>query len=358
MDGQGEVVVGVAMMLMGENSRTVTEAVKAKLAELSPSLPRGTRIEPFYDRSALVDRTIGTVVKNLAEGAALVVLVLVFLLGNLRAGAIVALAIPLSMLFALLLMNAIGSSGNLMSLGAIDFGLIVDGAVIIVENAVRRLAEARHAQGRELTDAERTTIVEAAARRGAGGEPVRRADHRDRLPADPHARRHRGQAVPSDGDDGAVRARWRVPGDLTLVPVLASLVLRGGQEHETRLMRAMHRVYRPALAGAMRRRAVTLGCGVVVLAAAVLVGRQVGAEFVPKLDEGDVLVEARRLPGVALSRVGRDRRAPPEGAARGARGRARRVEDRRAGARDRSDGHRADRRLHPAQTRADRGARA
>ena len=301
IDGQGEVTVGVVMMLMGANSRTVTEAVKAKLAELSPSLPRGTRVEPFYDRSALVDRTIGTVVKNLAEGAALVVLVLVFLLGNLRAGALVALVIPLAMLFALLLMNAIGSSGNLMSLGAIDFGLIVDGAVIVVENAVRRLAEARHAQGRELTDAERTTVVEAAA-------------------AEMLAASLFGQLIIAivyvpiltlGGVEGklfhpmATTVLFALGGaflaTITLVPVLASLVLRGGQERETLLMRAMHRVYHPALAGAMRRRAVALGCGVVVLAAAVMVGRQIGAEFVPKLDEGDVLVEARRLPGVALS---------------------------------------------------------
>src|SRR4029079_7915907 len=138
MDGQGEVVVGVALMLLGENSRTVTERVKAKLDELRPTLPPGTRIQPFYARADLVNRTIATVGKNLAEGALLVVLVLFLLLGNLRAGLIVALAIPLSMLFAIVLMNLAGDSENVMSRAAIDFGLIVDGAVIIVENAVRR----------------------------------------------------------------------------------------------------------------------------------------------------------------------------------------------------------------------------
>ena len=136
MDGQGEVVVGVAIMLMGENSRAVTERVKARLEELRPTLPAGIRIEPFYDRSELVNRTIKTVATNLTEGAVLVILVLLVLLGDLRAGLIVAATIPLAMLFAITLMSWTGASGNLMSLGAIDFGLIVDGAVIIVENAV------------------------------------------------------------------------------------------------------------------------------------------------------------------------------------------------------------------------------
>jgi cobalt-zinc-cadmium resistance protein CzcA len=136
-DGKGEVVVGVALMLLGENSRTVTEAVKARLSTLQSSLPEGTRVEPFYDRSQLVSRTIRTVATNLLEGALLVVAVLLLLLGNLRAGFVVALTIPLSLLFALIVMNAFGLSGNLMSLGAIDFGLIVDGAVIIVENGRR-----------------------------------------------------------------------------------------------------------------------------------------------------------------------------------------------------------------------------
>ena len=309
IDGQGEVTVGVVMMLMGANSRTVTEAVKTKITELTPSLPGGIRIEPFYDRAALVDRTIRTVAKNLAEGALLVVLVLVFLLGNLRAGAIVALVIPLAMLFALLLMNAAGSSGNLMSLGAIDFGLIVDGAVIVVENAVRRLAEARHQQSRELTPEERRAIVEAAS-----AEMLSASLFGQLIIAIVY--------IPILGLGGiegklfhpmATTVLFALAGaflaTITLVPVLASLVLRAGQERETLLMRVMQRMYRPALTGAMRRRAVALACGVLLLAVAAIVGRQIGAEFVPKLDEGDVLVEARRLPGVALSEsIATDRR--------------------------------------------------
>ena len=301
IDGKGEVTVGVVMMLMGANSRTVTDAVKAKIAELGPTLPRGVRIEPFYDRSLLVDRTIHTVTKNLAEGAVLVILVLVLLLGNLRAGAIVALVIPLAMLFALLLMNATGSSGNLMSLGAIDFGLIVDGAVIVVENAVRRLAEARHERDRALTPEERTQIVE-----GASTEVLSASLFGQLIIAIVYI-----PIVALGGMEGklfrpmASTVLFALGGaflvTVTLVPVLASLLLREGVERETWLMRIAHRVYRPTLALTMRRRAAVLGAGILVLAVAIVVGRQVGAEFVPKLDEGDVLVEARRLPGVALS---------------------------------------------------------
>src|SRR3954464_10729041 len=159
MDGKGEVVVGVALMLMGENARVVTDRVKARLEELKPTLPAGMRIDAFYDRSELVKRTIKTVATNLGEGAALVIIVLLILLGDLRAGLIVASTIPLSMLFAVSVMRWTGASGNLMSLGAIDFGLIVDGAVIIVENAVRRMSGARAARDSDLTLEERLAVV-------------------------------------------------------------------------------------------------------------------------------------------------------------------------------------------------------
>jgi cobalt-zinc-cadmium resistance protein CzcA len=143
-DGRGEGVVGIAMLLSGENSREVVERVKAKVAEIEPTLPPGIMIDPFYDRTDLVRRTIRTLTKNLIEGGALVVLVLLVLLGSLRAGLVVALAVPLSMLGAFVGMWYAGLSGNLMSLGAIDFGLIVDGSVVLVENVVRRVAEYRH----------------------------------------------------------------------------------------------------------------------------------------------------------------------------------------------------------------------
>jgi cobalt-zinc-cadmium resistance protein CzcA len=143
-DGEGEIVAGIAMMLKGENSRTVVERVKERIAQIQKTLPKGIELIPFYDRAELVDRTIWTVVKNLLEGALLVIIVLLLLLGNWRGSLLVATIIPLSMLFAAILMRLFNVSGNLMSLGALDFGLIVDGAVVMVENSVRRRAEAQH----------------------------------------------------------------------------------------------------------------------------------------------------------------------------------------------------------------------
>src|SRR5581483_6113432 len=142
-DGAGEAVTGVVMMLMGENSRVVAQRVREKLEEIKASLPKGVTVDSYYDRTALVRKTIGTVEKNLVEGGILVIAVLLVLLGNIRGGLIVASAIPLSMLFAFTGMVYAGLSGNLMSLGAIDFGLIVDGSVVMIENIVRRLGEER-----------------------------------------------------------------------------------------------------------------------------------------------------------------------------------------------------------------------
>ena len=301
-DGEGEVVVGVAMMLMGENSRTVTQAVKERLAAIQPSLPEGTRIEPFYDRSVLVSRTIKTVATNLVEGALLVIGILFLLLGDLRAGLVVALVIPLSMLFAITVMNAAGLSGNLMSLGAIDFGLIVDGAVIIVENAVRRLSLRQLEIGRALTEGERVETVREATLevRSASvfGEAIIAIVY---LPI-----------LALTGIEGklfhpmAITVLLALLGafllSLTFVPVLASYLIRPGKgEHETWLLRKAHALYVPLLRRAMRRRWVPLTAGVLALAATAVVFTRVGAEFVPQLDEGDLLVEARRLPGIALS---------------------------------------------------------
>jgi cobalt-zinc-cadmium resistance protein CzcA len=302
MDGKGEVVVGVALMLMGENSRVVTERVKARLEELRPTLPPGIKIEPFYDRSELVNRTIKTVVKNLSEGAALVIIVLLVLLGDMRAGLIVASTIPLAMLFAISLMAATGASGNLMSLGAIDFGLIVDGAVIIVENAVRRLAEAQAAKGRDLEPGERPAIVQASAvevlSASVFGTIIIAVVY---LPM-----------LALRGIEGklfhpmALTVLYALGGafvlSLTLVPVLASRFLRPrALAHETWLMRQAHRGYVPVLRRALARPAITFGAGLLVLAAGAGLLTRLGAEFVPQLDEGDLLLEARRLPGIALT---------------------------------------------------------
>ncbi|HEY0882567.1 MAG TPA: efflux RND transporter permease subunit, partial [Archangium sp.] len=277
-NGEGEVVVGVALMLMGENSRTVTEAVKAKLASLESTLPPGTRVEPFYDRAAMVDRTIGTVGKNLLEGALLVMLVLFLLLGDLRGGAVVAITIPLSLLFAVMLMNAFGLSGNLMSLGAIDFGLLVDGAVIIVENAVRRLSERQALQDAPLTMEERLETVEKSTLevRAASvfGEAIIAIVY---LPV-----------LALIGTEGklfrpmATTVLLALLGafilSLTLVPVLTSLFVKPQRAHEeTWLLKQVHRLYRPAFEAAMRFRAVTVGIAVVALALTVGLFTRLGA---------------------------------------------------------------------------------
>lgn len=302
-DGQGEVVVGVAMMLLGENSRKVTDAVKKKIESIQPSLPAGTTIEPFYDRSVLVDRTIKTVLRNLAEGAVLVIAVLFILLGDLRAGIVVATVIPLSLLFALMVMNALGLSGNLMSLGAVDFGLLVDGAVIIVENAVRRLSERQQESATPLSADDRLKVVEDATMevRSASifGEAIIAIVY---LPI-----------LALIGIEGkmfrpmATTVLLALAGafilSLTLVPVLTSYLVKPKKgEHETWLLRKVHAGYVPLFRRAMKHRWVTVGVGVFALAAAIgLFATKIGAEFVPQLDEGDLLVEARRLPGIALS---------------------------------------------------------
>ncbi|MBK6463462.1 MAG: efflux RND transporter permease subunit [Myxococcales bacterium] len=301
-DGKGETVLGVAMMLLGENSRTVTAAVKAKLVAIEPSLPPGTKLVPFYDRSVLVNRTTATVGKNLVEGAALVIVVLFVLLGDLRAGLVVAVVIPLSLLFAVAAMNALGLSGNLMSLGAIDFGLLVDGAVIIVENAERRLSEARRDRERDLSPEERTQIVETATLevRSASlfGEAILTIVYFPLLTL--------------SGIEGkmfrpmATTVLLALAGafllSLTVVPVLTSLVLVPRKEHqETWLLRKIHAAFVPVLGQAFKRRGLAVGFAVAMLGVAVACGSRLGAEFIPQLDEGDLLVEARRLPGAALT---------------------------------------------------------
>jgi heavy metal efflux system protein len=301
-DGEGEVVVGVALMLMGENSRTVTQGLIRKLDELRPTLPAGVVVEPFYDRTLLVDRTITTVATNLAEGAALVVLVLLLLLGDLRAGLVVASTIPLAMLFAVMVMNAAGLSGNLMSLGAIDFGLIVDGAVIVVENAARRLTEASGRLGRALTADERARVIHDSTLevRGAAvfGEIIIAIVY---LPI-----------LALSGIEGklfhpmAYTVLFALAGafiaSLTIVPVLTHYLVRPHPHaRETLLLRAVHRVYSPVLGLALRWRVATLAAGTLALAGGVALFGRLGAQFVPQLDEGDVLVEARRMPGTALT---------------------------------------------------------
>jgi cobalt-zinc-cadmium resistance protein CzcA len=300
-DGEGEVAVGVALMLMGENSRIVTERVKERVAQLAKTLPEGVSIEPYYDRSELVDRTIRTASTNLAEGALLVVLVLFLVLGHLRAGLVVATAIPLAMLAAIVGMWATRMSGNLMSLGAIDFGLIVDGAVIIIENASRRLAERAREAGRVLTRAERDDVIVTAT------TEVRRATIF-------------GEAIIAivyvpvlllTGVEGklfrpmAATVLLALAGafalSLTLMPVLASLFLRVEDDREPRILVWARRGFEPPLERVRRHPWAVVAMAVALVGASVMGFTHLGAEFVPQLDEGSLLIEARRLPGTALT---------------------------------------------------------
>jgi cobalt-zinc-cadmium resistance protein CzcA len=294
-DGRGEVVTGIGMMLMGGNSRTVSAALQEAVDDVAPTLPDGVTIEVFYDRTELVERTIGTVEKNLFEGGILVIAVLLFTLGNIRGGLIVASAIPLSMLIAFTGMNMFGISGNLMSLGAIDFGLIVDGSVVMIENVVRVVGE-RRKKGLPVNDA----VILGAVREVAG--PVTFAVGIIILVYLP--------LLGLTGIEGkmfrpmAATVVFALVGSLVLalvlMPVLASTFLKGATEHETWLLRLAHAVYRPVLRFAMRWRWLVTSVAVLALLCSGVVGSFLGAEFVPKLDEGAVAIQIIRPPSVSL----------------------------------------------------------
>ena len=282
-----ETVLGTVMMLMGENSRIVAHRVGLRIAELQARLPRGIEVQVVYDRSNLVDRTVGTVKRNLSEGAVLVVVVLLLLLGNFRAALIVACAIPLSFLCAMIGMARFGISGNLMSLGAVDFGLIIDGAVVIVENIVRQLAHRQHQLGRVLTVEERHRTVLAAAREV--GSPVFFGVLIITIVYLP--------ILSLTGVEGkmfqpmALTVMLALGGALvlamTLMPVLASFFLGGSvSETENALMRWLQRVYSRVLALGIAGRGWVAGGAVVLFMASVVLFLRLGAEFVPTLDEG------------------------------------------------------------------------
>jgi heavy metal efflux system protein len=296
-----EVVVGTAIMRIGENSRLVATAVADKLKAINASLPPDVVVQPVLDRTALVNATIGTVAKNLGEGAVLVIVVLFLLLGNVRAALIAALVIPITMALTGFGMLRAGVSANLMSLGALDFGLIVDGAVIIVENALRRLAEAQHREGRLLTLPERLGAVAAAAR-----EMIRPSIY--------------GQAiiilvyVPLLTLTG-VEGRTFVPMaltviialvcafvlSLTFVPAMIAIWLsRKVAEKDGRIVAWLKRRYAPGLDRAMRRPTLTIGAALASLVLAAGAFAALGQVFLPQLDEGDLLIQALRIPATSV----------------------------------------------------------
>jgi heavy metal efflux system protein len=292
-DGKGEVVVGVVLMGLGQNTRVVAQRVQDAIKNINKTLPPGVEIAPYYNRADLMNRVLDTVAHNMVEGAVLVIAVLLLLLGNVRAGLIVALAIPLSMVVAVMAMYATGMSGNLMSLGAIDFGLLVDGAVVMIENVVRRRSEApAHPVLPLVADA-----AKEVARPVTFAVLIITAVY---LPI-----------LSLQGVEGkmfrpmAMTVIFALVASLlitlTLMPVLASLLLRSRvAEHESRIVQWVRRGYEPVLARAARRPAVTIGLAIVLLVAAVVIATRLGAEFLPRLEEGSLTVTTTKLPGISV----------------------------------------------------------
>ena len=294
--GRGETVIGLVQMLAGENALDVTRRVKDRIADIQRDLPPGVKIRPYYDRTELVRRSIRTVITNLTEGGLLVVVVLLLLLGNLRGGLIVAAAIPLSMLFAFCGMRVGGISGNLMSLGAIDFGLIVDGSVVMIENVVRRLAGRGKEEGSAFETVRRAAVEV--------GRPVTFAVTIIIIVYLP--------ILTLTGTEGRMfrPMAWTVVFalagslllSLTVMPVLASLAFRRGiAERETRIISLLRRIYRPALSWAFRWRGPVVGTACAAVIGSGLLFLSLGGEFLPTLDEGDVVVQTLRLQSSSMT---------------------------------------------------------
>jgi heavy metal efflux system protein len=297
-----EVVLGTTLMLTGENSRDVARRVAERMLEVNRSLPSGVESRTVYDRTRLVDATLETVEHNLLLGAALVILVLLAFLGNVRAALITALVIPLAMIVAIVAMIAWGVSGNLLSLGALDFGIIVDGAVIVVESCVRRLSEQQHLLGRRLTAGERLPLVTAAST-----EVLRPAVFGQLIIMIVY--------VPVLTLTG-VEGRMFTPMAFTVVAAMAGALLLsitfvpaavaamlGGRmsERENPVIRVASRLYRPALDACIRHRVAAVTGGALLVGLSLAAGTRLGSEFLPTLDEGDLLIHALRIPGTSVT---------------------------------------------------------
>lgn len=302
-DGK-EVVLGTAFMLIGENSREVAQRTAAKLKEIDETLPEGVRAHAVYDRTELVDRTIETVKKNLLEGALLVIAVLFLLLGNLRAALITAAVIPLTMLLTISGMVQNRVSANLMSLGALDFGLIVDGAVIIVENCLRRFGERQHALGRLLTRDERFALAASAS-----AEVIKPSLFGLFIIAAVYI-----PIFALSGVEGkmfhpmaltvVIALTGAMALSLTFVPAAVAQFFTGKvSEKETKAMRGVTKLYGPMLERAVSARKLVVGGAAVLTVLAGLLASRMGTEFIPNLDEGDIALHALRIPGTSLTQA-------------------------------------------------------
>lgn len=297
-----EVVLGTAMLLIGENSRTVAQRIAAKLKQIGRSLPEGVIARTIYDRTYLVEATIATVEKNLVEGALLVIVILFLILGNFKAAIATACVIPLSMLFTITGMVENRVSANLMSLGAIDFGIIIDGAVIIVENCLRLLAEEQHRLGRVLNRQERFETILAGSR-----EVIRPSLFGTFIIAVVYL-----PILTLTGVEGkmftpmALTVLMALTGasilSLTFVPAAVALLVTGKvSEHENFFMRGARQIYTPLLAASIRNRVGVAVIAVLLVVVCGIAATRMGGEFIPSLDEGDASMEVVRIPGTSLT---------------------------------------------------------
>jgi cobalt-zinc-cadmium resistance protein CzcA len=297
-----EVILGTAHMLIGENSRAVSRAIAEKLTEINRTLPEGVVATAVYDRTDLVDKTIRTVATNLFEGATLVIVVLFLFLGNLRAALIAALVIPLSMLFTFSGMVAHHVSANLMSLGALDFGIIVDGAIVIIENSIRRLAHEQERLGRELTPTERFSVVFDASREARRvliyGELIIMVVY---LPIFALSGVE-GKMFHPMAFTVVIALLGAMILSVTFVPAAIALFLSGKvAEKESAAMTWAKKAYVPALAAAMHNKALTVTLAVVIMVLSGLLTTRMGSEFIPSLNEGDIALHAIRIVGTSLT---------------------------------------------------------
>jgi len=299
-----EVVLGTAMMLIGENSREVSERVAKKLIEVNKSLPTGVVAQPVYDRTDLVNRTISTVEKNLLEGALFVIVILFLLLGNFRAALITAMVIPISMLMTITGMVENRVSGNLMSLGALDFGLIVDGAVIIMENCIRRFGIAQSQLGRLLTQEERFKLTAEATteviKPSIFGVIIITVVY---LPIF-SLTGVEGKMFHPMAFTVVMALLSALILSLTFVPAAVALFITGKvKEKESKVIRGIKRGYEPALRWSLRRPLTVITTAIVLVVLSLLGASRMGAEFIPNLDEGDIALHALRIPGTSLTQA-------------------------------------------------------
>lgn len=302
-NGQGEVVGGIVLMLKGASSEAVINGVKERVAQIQKTLPAGLIIEPFLDRTTLIDKAIRTVSTNLIEGGLIVIFVLILLLGNWRAGIVVASVIPLCMLFALSMLNVFGISANLMSLGAIDFGLVVDGAVIIVEAMIFHIAHAQHNGKNETMDDIAQDSASKMMRSALFGQLIILIVYFPILSL--------------TGIEGkmfrpmAMAVSFAIIGAMilcvTYVPMASALLLTKNIKEEGtlshKIMHSLHKVYDPIIRLALKRRLAVIGIAVLLFLGSLLIFFNMGGEFIPNLDEGDFAVEVRLAPGSSLSQT-------------------------------------------------------